>query len=331
MSTSESDFKRILDEYEALRTRAAYDQNERVQKVYEAVPEIQSIDREIESFGLTAMQRYLRTHTDPHTLIREIRVHVDSLVERKTALLTNAGFPADYMELRYQCPICKDTGYVGNEKCRCLKQRLIALAYERSNLNPSTDAENFDRFDPDRFSPAAPEQGGISPRANILRIREAALTAIDSFSETAGMNFLFYGATGTGKTFLCSCIAREILNRGYTVLYLSAYDFCMLLNDYRFRKRGAEETDSASRRVELIDTCDLLILDDLGTEASNSASVADILHCIHKRIQEQRSTILSTNLGMQQIQKVYSDRMLSRLMGYYRIFRFFGPDLRRAV
>lgn len=331
MPITEYDFTHILAEYDALRKQAKDDQDLRIQRVYQRIPEIQAIDKEIEGFGFRAMKEYLRTRTDPHKLIQDIRKNVEELVARKDALLSGAGFPSDYMDLQYRCPICKDTGYVDNQKCRCLKQRLIEFAYEQSGLGTSYDKENFDTFDLDRFSSVPAEPGGISPRDNMLQIRDTVLRAVNSFSETSEMNFLFYGTTGTGKTFLCNCIARELLERGYTVLYLSAYDFCIAMNDFRFRWRNESSDESASRLMELIDTCDLLIIDDLGTEGTTSFSVPDLLHCINKRIQEYRSTIISTNLNMQQIRKLYSDRLLSRITGHYQLFRFFGPDLRRPV
>lgn len=328
MPISDSDFKQILAGYDARRKQASYDQDLRIQTIYRELPGIQAIDREIENFGLTAMQRYLASPGDPKALVSSIRSHVDSLVHRKEALLAAAGYPADYMEIRYECPICKDTGYVDHQKCRCLKQRLIELAYDNSNLDSVLQTENFSTFNPTFFSPVAAEPGGISPRENMMRIRDVVQRSLAGFHDRAGLNYLFHGTTGTGKTFMCNCIARDLLDRGFTVLYLSAYDFCSYMNDHRFRYRGADDNDDTSRMIDFIDSCDLLIIDDLGTEASNNVSVADIFHCINKRILEKRSTIISTNLGLQQIQKIYSDRLASRILGNYQIIKFYGEDLR---
>ena len=326
MPISESDFKQILAGYDARRKQASYDQDLRIQNIYRNIPEIQAIDREIENFGLTAMQRYLASPGDPKTLVQNIRQRVDELVHRKELLLTSAGYPKDYMEILYECPLCKDTGYVEHQKCRCLKQRLIELAYNNSNLDAVLQTENFSTFNASFFSPVA-EPGGISPRDNMLRIRDVVQRSLENFHDRASLNYLFYGTTGTGKTFMCNCIARALLDRGFTVLYLSAYDLCMYMNDHRFRYRG-DTNDDTSRMIDFIDTCDLLIIDDLGTEASNNVSVADIFHCINKRILEKRSTIISTNLELQQIQKVYSDRLASRILGNYQIIKFYGEDLR---
>lgn len=327
MPITEYDFKQILAEYDVRRKQASYDQDLRIQQIYHTLPEIRAIDREIEGFGLKAMQQYLSTRSDPQSLVNTIRSRVEELVHKKEKLLADAGYPADYLEIHYQCPHCKDTGYIGNQKCRCLQQRLIEVAYHNSNLQSVLETENFTTFDPSQFSPVPMEPNGISPQENILRIRNVILHSLTHFTADCGLNYLFYGTTGTGKTFLCNCIARELLDRGFTVLYLSAYDFCRIMGDYRFR-RGSDETDPSLRMAETLHTCDLLIIDDLGTEASNNVSVADFFHCINKRIQEKRSTIISTNLEMQQIQKIYSDRMASRIAGHYQIIKFFGGDLR---
>ena len=322
MPVSDLDLNSILSSYDALRMKNRAERDQRIQEVYQAVPDIYELDQQIESFGIRAMQRYLRTKEKPEELMTSVKKEVEDLRTRKLFLLKRAGFAEDYMELRYSCPYCQDTGFTDGKRCRCLEQRLIALSYKRSNLESLLATQNFDHFDLNIFS----AEGNPSVRDNMTRILEVVQQAISRYDGGMGLNFLLTGSTGTGKTFLCSCIAKAVMDRGFTVLYISAYDFNTIMSDHRYRYRDQDPNTSAS--LQYIYDCDLLILDDLGTEAPNKTTAADFLHCIDERIRFGRSTIISTNQSLQNLGKLYSDRLVSRLLGHFRTLPFSGEDLR---
>ena len=329
MPVSDTDFKKILLEYDERRTQAASEQRAHIEEVYRRLPQVRLIDTELESFGIRAMKEYLQTRRDPRQLLDDVRSHVQSLVAEKEALLRGSGYPADYMELQYTCPECKDTGFVEHRRCRCLTQRLIDLAYSQSNIKNLILLENFQAFDLSLFSPSPFGNEPIPPRENMQRIQDTVMQYIWHFSDVTDDNFLFYGSTGTGKTFLCNCIAKEILDQGYTVLYVTAYELCSLLEKRRFRDRSRERArDEDLELPDMILDSDLLIIDDLGTEFATSLSVADLFHCINHRLLHRKSTIISTNLALSQLKKQYSDRMFSRLLGSYQLVKFYGDDIR---
>ncbi len=325
MSLSEQDYRNILQKYEEKRSRALQQRDLRIQEVYSKVPEISRIDQQIESFGIRSMQAYLTSHEDPVQLLKKVRSEVEDLKARRSFLLRLAGYTEEDLQPVYECPYCQDTGFVDGKRCRCFEQQLIDSAYERSHLKHLLQQNNFDHFDLERFSPVQREHEPCSARAQMQTILSAVRQDIRSFPANGPLNYLLTGSTGTGKTFLAGCIAKEILDKGYTVLYLSAYDLVAQLSDRRFHYR---ESDPSADNIQFMQDCDLLIIDDLGTEAPNKASAADLLHLIDLRIQNGRSTILTTNLELSAISKLYTDRMVSRLLGSYRMLHFVGADLR---
>lgn len=325
MPVSDVKLREILLEYEDRRAKAVQKKNQCVREVYSRIPEIYDIDCEMESFGLNAMRAYLVNGHDPVEAIRSLRSRTEALSERKKELLSAAGYPEDYMDIHYSCPLCQDTGYVQYQKCRCLQQRLIDEAYNQSGMRRILLRENMQTFDPALFSDRPFGTEAVTPRQNILQILHSIKRSVSEFS-LRPQNFLFSGTTGTGKTFMCNCFAKELLDLGYTVLYATAYDLCQCLERERFRDRARDTRTTIS--TDLIYSCDLLIIDDLGTEFSNSLSAAELFHCVNQRILDQRSTLISTNLTQKELKNAYGDRFASRITGSFAFCRFYGPDLR---
>lgn len=326
MPINESDLKQILLGYEERRLKAAQLRDQHRREVYSRIPQIRRIDEETESFGLNAMKAYLQSGKNPQRAVSSLKQRTEELNRRKKELLASCGYPADYMELQYECPLCKDTGYTESGRCRCLQQKLIDLAYDQSGLRRVLARENRQVFDPSLFSDQPFGSEAQTPRQNITQIFQEMMRAAANFDSFAGQNFLFCGSTGTGKTFLCNCIAKELLDRGHTVLYVTAYDLCERLEKDRFRDRSRESRLEFS--LDFIYSCDLLIIDDLGTEFANSLSVTELFHCINQRILDQKSTLISTNLNLRELKATYGDRLASRISGCYTLCRFYGPDLR---
>lgn len=327
MSVSDVRISQLLREYDEARTTAEALARDRKQLIYERLPRIQAIDQELESLGLRAVQTYLKTGKNKELVLSSLKQNNQQLRLEKKRLLEQSGYPADFMEVHYRCSLCQDTGYVNGQKCRCLQQRLIDLAYDRSNLKTILQRENFSTFNLSRFSAEITPGEGHSPLDNVQQIRELVFSYIRQFPNVTPANLLFYGSTGTGKTFFCNCIAKALLDRGFTVLYMTAYELCSAFESYRFRDKSKPLPADHSIQ-EMIHDIDLLIIDDLGTEFSTALSVSDLFYCINQRILLQKATIISTNLGLSQIAKVYTDRMASRISGSYQLLKLYGPDLR---
>ena len=325
MSLSEQDYRNILQKYDEKRSRALQQRDLRIQEVYTKVPEISRIDRQIESFGIRSIQAYLQSHENPVELMKKVRTEVEDLRKRRSFLLRLAGYTEEDLQPVYECPYCQDTGFIDGKRCRCFEQQLIESAYERSHLKALLQQDNFHNFDLECFSPVKRENEPCSARTQMETILSAVRRDLEAFPSQGPINYLFTGSTGTGKTFLAGCIAKELLDKGFTVLYLSAYDLAAQMSDRRFHYRDSESDSDA---IQFIQDCDLLIIDDLGTEAPIKTSAADVLHLIDLRIQNGRSTILTTNLELSAIGKLYTDRLVSRLLGSYRLLRFLGADLR---
>lgn len=223
----------------------------------------------------------------------------------------------------YTCPDCKDTGYIDNKKCHCFRQAEINVIYNQSNIRHILEKENFDTFSFDYFSPEERDpRTGQSVRDTVMRATAECHRFIDDFNNKP-KNLLFYGNTGVGKTFLSNCVARELLEQGKSVIYFTSFQLFDILSKGVFDK----DADAIAANHMVFD-CDLLIIDDLGTETTNSFTVSQLFLCVNERILRQRSTIISTNLNLQQLTEVYSERLLSRIMSNYSIFRLFGDDIR---
>lgn len=327
MSVSDTRIIQLLREYDAARSAAESAARDRKQLIYTRIPRIMEIDQELDSFGLRAVQTYLRSKKNKELVLRSLKESNHKLLAEKNQLLLEAGYAADYLDVHYRCPICQDTGYVDGQKCRCLQQKLIEQAYDKSNIKSLLQRENFTTFNLNRFSNEPVPGELLTPLENIKLVRDRVFNYINDFPKSQPGNLLFYGTTGTGKTFFCNCIAKALLDRGYTVLYMTAYELCSAFEAYRFRDKGRPASEEGSIH-DLIQNIDLLIIDDLGTEFSTALSVSDLFYCINQRILLQKATIISTNLGLSQISKVYSDRTFSRISGNYQLLKLFGPDLR---
>lgn len=327
MSISDAFMSQLLREYDQRRFAAEAAARDRKQLIYTRIPRIQAIDQEIDSFGLRATKTYLQTGKNKALVLASLKETNQRLLAEKRQLLAQAGYPSDFLDIRYRCPICCDTGYVDGQKCRCLQQRLIELAYDQSNIKAVLQRENFSTFDLNRFSSAPIAGESLTPLQNTKLIRDHVFSFIEQFPKASPANLFFYGSSGTGKTFFCNCIAKALLDRGYTVLYMTSYELCSAFEAFRFRNKAQSASEGSSIQ-EMVRDIDLLIIDDLGTEFSTALSVSDLYYCINQRILLEKSTIISTNLGLSQISKAYSERTFSRISGNYRLIRFFGPDLR---
>ena len=289
----------------------------RYEEVYKKLPEFKSLDESISILSVQYGKKML--NGDPKAL-SSLKEELAILRQNKKNLLTSAGFPKDYLEPIYDCPDCMDTGYIGNEKCQCFKQKLINAAYSVSNIEETIKTQNFDTFSFDYYSKDIGENG-VSVYDNMTKIYNNCKRFCDNFdNETKGL--VFYGSTGLGKTFLSSAIAKELMDKGKMVIYIRATKLFSINEDYKFGRN----TDRSV--IDNIYKADLLIIDDLGTEPFNKNNLAFLFDVINERTANNKKIIINTNLQISEITKMYSMRFTSRLYEYFMMYKFYGEDIR---
>ena len=321
MALSRTQYQAIMDSYARTRHENLMEHQRRKEEIYDAVPEIRAIDEKIAHISIEAAKYQLfHPETDGRAALRQ---KIYDLSMEKVDLLVIHQYPADYLDDIYTCPDCRDTGYIGSEKCHCFQQHILHVLYDQSNLRELIRVENFQNFRLDYYSDRPERNGALSPRENMRAILGRCRRFIASFDSHPGGNLLISGNTGVGKTYLANCIAGEILKAGKSVIYMSAHQFFSQLADYTFR-RGQENADTLSFLLH----CDLLIIDDLGTELNNGFINSQLFLCINERILHRKSTIISTNLSLKQLSQTYTERISSRFIESYEYFHIYGEDIR---
>ncbi|RGY97687.1 ATP-binding protein [Clostridium sp. AM58-1XD] len=322
MALSNSQYDSIIRDYQKQQLQNKHEQDERVARVYEKIP----VMRELEDSISTAAVRSARRLLDGDSgALKALREELSDLREQKELLLKANGFPADYMEMHYRCPDCRDTGYVDGRKCHCFRQAQMKLLYAQSNIEEIVRRENFDTFSYRYFDDSVKIPGvGETEAEHMREVVKLCRQFIEAFQEEKG-NLLFTGTTGVGKTFLTNCIAKELMELYYSVIYLSAND---LFDVFSKNKFSYQDDDEMKDMYEFILDCDLLIIDDLGTELNNSFTSSQLFYCINERLIRKKGTIISTNLSLNMLQDLYTDRVASRIMSNYRMIPLYGEDIR---
>jgi len=324
MSLKNDIYNKILRDYEELRLKNKYELDKRIQEIYQAIPEIKELDDKIVSLSAESGRQALFGNTEALNNLRKMTAQIK---DKQKRLLIENGYPPDYLDMRYRCEKCKDTGFIGNEKCSCFKQAMADMIYMQSNLRSVLERENFATFSFKYYSDDYTDETiGLSPLSNMQKIVASCKSFIRHFDERHE-NLLCIGNTGVGKTFLANCIAKELLDRGYTVIYLTAFRLFDILEKYKFGKEE-EDTLIASDQFDYILDCDLLIIDDLGTELNNSFTTSQLYLIINERLLRQKSTLISTNLSLDNLLTNYSERIYSRIISNYSIRRIIGDDIR---
>ncbi len=312
--------------YEKKRDKSQRDKLKRQRQVYKELPRVKEIDDQIRKIGLDMAKKMLFAKDESEKIISETKKKIENLKMEKAYLLTENNMSAEFLEPVFECATCKDTGYIENgERCSCMKQLLINRAYKMSNLDNVLEVENFSNFKLDIFSDKKFEDEDKSPKENISDIILYAEDFISDFDKKNGHNLLFYGTTGLGKTYMCNCIAKALLDKNKIVIYQTAFTILDILEKRRFRKG---DSDISDYEYDLLFQADLLIIDDLGTEVSNTFTNAEIFNIVNTRLLWGKKTIISTNLTPNEISEIYTDRVFSRIFDKFIPLKFFGKDLR---
>ena len=302
------------------------EQQRRTDRIYRLIPEIETIDRRMRGQMSDLVRLTLSKPADLTERLQALREENLDLQMRKAELLTGQGYPIDYLDEIVSCRLCHDTGLVDGRLCSCMEKRYNrALTDELSGLLHSGD-ENFERFDLSLYSDVPEEASGISPRAAMTLVFNRCRDFADSFPEDSD-NLLLRGGSGLGKTFLSACIARKVAEKGYSVCYDTAVSALEAFEKQKF-SRIPEEAEAAALRVERMLSCDLMILDDLGTEMATPAAISALYTLINTRLSRSLPTVISTNCSDEDLQRRYTPQITSRLFGEFLELPFYGTDIR---
>lgn len=322
MALKNSQYDAIMRSYYAKQTAAKHAQDKRISEVYTKVPKLEELDKSVSSIALNKAKLLINGDTKA---LCDLKNNLKDIANERERLLIANGFPKDYLDLQYECKDCKDTGYIDDKKCHCFKQATIDLLYTQSNLKEILQKENFDTFSYKWYSKDYIDpNSGVNAYDNILKVVNTCKTFIDNF-DTDFQNLILFGDIGVGKTFLTHCIANELIKKANSVVYLTAIELFDIFAKYEFNHNQEDKNEDY---YAYILSCDLLIIDDLGTEMNNSFTNSKLFYCINQRIIDKKSTIISTNLSFNNLVDAYSERIFSRLTSSYSMLKVFGDDIR---
>lgn len=305
---------------EKRRIKNKEDQEKRKKEIYEKFPRMKVIDNTIASLG-----RRAAIDAQSGKDVNHYKNKLKELDREKKEILVKNSYPKDYLKIHYHCDICKDTGFVNTETCRCRKKLIIERKYSQSNISSLLKRENFRTFNTNLYSKNLYKNYPISPYENIIRVGKDAKNYVNNFGKVY-KNLYIFGEVGRGKTFLINSIAKEILDRNYSVLYLTATKLFSFMNDYLYA--FSEKKQELQESYDLIFDSDLLIIDDLGSENDRNSNEANLFEIVNDRIINKKPIIFSSNYSEDEIMEVYGPRIYSRIIGSSQVMEIFGDDLR---
>ena len=318
MALSNSQYDAIMRVYNQRQFQDKREQDKRIAEVYEKIPQVEALSDEIAATMAQAARKILAGN---RTAADQLKKDAEFLKEQKAVYLKQNGYPANYLELQYVCPDCKDTGYIEGDnglrkKCHCFHQQELDILYEQSHIRDMIASENFSNLSYEYY------QG--DDLTHFRKCVDVCRNFVQNFKQDYH-NLFFYGTVGTGKSFLSGCIASELLQTGHSVIYFSASGLFDTLARYAFDSRAKE---ALSGFYEDLYNCDLLIIGDLGTEMTNTFVASQLFSCLNERHLRKNSTIISTNLSLEELRDRYSDRVFSRITSHYDLCKLTGPDIR---
>lgn len=318
MGYNRENFNRIKQEYEDKYIRARELADLRRVRIHNEIPEIAEIDRILERTGARIMGIVCSGASDANEKIAKLRADNQGLIETRKTLLELKGYPANFTDVEYECEKCGDSGYIGTKMCDCMRQKLVFAGYESSGMSRLMKEQTFDNFSLDYYKHNPENYRKMTEVYNVMK------DYAESFAVGNGVNIALFGGTGLGKTHLSSALAGRLIERGFDVLYAGAVS---MISDFENRRFGTginEDSGSVDRYTD----CELLIIDDLGTEVMNQFTASCIYNVINTRLNKKLSTVLSTNLTPSEFRQKYWDRITSRVFGEYRSLQFCGIDIR---
>lgn len=313
MPLTNTQYDRIFRQYEEKQRQNRLEMQRRRDYVYERLPEYRALEDAVASLSVAQGKKLL---SGDDAALDDLRENLSALKEQKKQLLSDAGLSPDYLEPVFSCPDCQDTGYRNREKCHCLKQVEISLLYEQSGIQDMLKNNHFGLLSYEYYTGEG------------LALFQHAVETCQSFIKNFNSdyrNLFFYGTVGTGKSFLSCCVAKELMDRGHSVIYFGAAALFDLLSSVYFTVKNRQDKQSIYSDLY---QCDLLILDDLGTELTNQFTASQLFSLLNERHLGKKSTLISTNFSLAELRDRYSDRIFSRITSNFDICRLAGEDIR---
>lgn len=316
MGYSKKNVTAVYEDFERRRAENKSKQQDRLYEVYSRCPEIKDIDKQLSRVGLDIFGATMQGKDGLSERLRALQEKNEALQQRRAELLCSLGYDSTYTDLKYDCPLCLDSGYQDAKMCVCLKNALTLKGYESSGIINLLKSQSFESFSLDVY----PEECRDIMKRNYKKLHKFA----DNFEANKEF-FLLAGGTGLGKTHLSTSVAKTLIEKGYDVVYELAQNIFADFDKDRFRDRFGDADSLSEKYLE----CDLLIIDDLGTEIITNSTVSYLYNIINTRINKRLPIIISTNLSAKEIKQMYHERITSRLFGEFTIVKFEGSDVRQ--
>ncbi len=321
MSFSKATLAKANQVLEARRKKAQRIQLARHLEITEKFPVIAEYEAVLSTTGLSVVKA-IGMGSDAEEYIKQLSAVNLSVQEKIKKVLTENGYAEDYLEIPYTCKICGDTGFENGYACQCRKVLLKEIAKEELASVSQSEKCTFDNFSFDYYADPVDPVLGVSPQKRMRSIAEYCKCYAEDF-DTDSESLYMHGATGLGKTHLSLAIANIVAEKGFRVIYDSAQNIFTSLEKEKFSYSGSGE-----REKEILD-CDLLIIDDLGSEFTTQFTTAAIYNIINTRINRSKPVIISTNLDASELEAKYTQRVTSRIIGNYVSLLFLGKDIRQ--
>ena len=293
---------------------------------YSRQPRLEELDRQLQGTMAQLVSAALRKGENARDAVTAIRDRNLAIQAERAVLLAKLGLSADALDDAPMCPHCSDTGWKGARMCTCLKKLYAQEQIGELSKLLDLGSQSFDTFRMDYYSPQRREGHPVSPRENMEMVLAVCQTYANFFGKSGVKNLYLHGAPGLGKTFLSACIARSVSEQGHSVVYDTAGNIFAQFEDRKFQRGGdSQEARDETRRYL---NCDLLILDDLGSELTTQFTQTALYELINTRLVAGRHTVISSNLSLQEVAQRYSPQIASRISGEYHDLWFFGQDIR---
>lgn len=322
MAYKRSVYIKAKETLEQRKNKAEHDREIRHSEVIMKCPEIHQAEMEMAACGADVVKA-IGMGADASEFLKNLRIKNLASQEKRRSLLKEAGYPEDYLEAKYTCDICKDTGYHGAYYCSCYKKLIREIAREELSANSPIKQCTFNTFSLKYYPDVEDKEVGVNQKEYMAKVFEFCKNYAENFT-LSSTSILMSGKTGLGKTHLSLAIANKVLDKGFDVYYDSIQNIMDNLEREHFGKLPSQE----SIREDILN-CDLLIIDDLGVEFSTQYTVSELHNIINTRLLRSLPTIISTNLEMNDLEQKYTQRIASRIMGSYYPLRFFGKDIRQ--
>ena len=316
------------------RERLEHDRREREDrtaalktKLFAQIPELSDIDRQLRGTMLDVIAASLRSGSDPTPALQVLRDKNMDLQARQAQLLREAGYPEDALEDIPHCKKCRDTGWLEGRMCECLQALCAQEQVKELSKTLDLGEQSFDTFSLDWYSPLPWPEESMSPRENMEFLYELCINYAQKFGKYYFKNLFLTGDPGLGKTFLSACIAKVVAENGFSVVYDTAVNVFAQFEEQKFG-RDVQDGKEAQPETRRYLNCDLLILDDLGSEMTTAFTQSALYTLVNSRLTGGKATIISSNLSMDGMRARYNGQTASRLEGEYRVLRFYGEDIR---